>query len=140
MITAIDHIDIAVKDLDQAVDTLLKLGFELVRRTTHHLGTAELKLPGPNQPIFDLHPIVPEHGDNFTGVVHIAFTVDDVQKSWQSMKDAGFQFSEKQKPHLAKSTGRVMYNICDPAKLDSSALPGWGLYLQFVGADRLEPV
>lgn len=140
MLTRLDHIDIAVANVEEAAALLEKLGFEFVQRTTHHAGTVEMKLPGPNQPIFDLHPSVPEHGENFTGVVHIAFEVDDVNKAHAEMAAMGIPFSAKQKPHLAKSTGRLMFNICDPNKLDSSPIDGWGLYLQFCDPDRKTPV
>lgn len=141
MITGIDHIDIAVRDLDEAVDAFLKLGFELVRRTNHHRGTVEVKLPGPNQPIFDLHPILPERGEgDVTGVLHIAFTVDDIHKSFDEMKSLGFKFNEKQTPHLTKPTGRWLFNICNPDSTTSKPIDGWGFYLQFAGPERVEPV
>lgn len=139
MITGIDHIDISVKDLDEAVDTLEKLGFEIVQRTNHHHGTVEMKLPGPNQPIFDLHPVLPERGNEFIGVMHIAFKVDDIDKSFEDLKGKGFKFKPETAPHFTKQTGRVLFNVMDITGEHSAPLDGWGIYFQFAGPKRVEP-
>jgi catechol 2,3-dioxygenase-like lactoylglutathione lyase family enzyme len=141
MIKGIDHIDIAVRDVDEATEVFQKMGFKLVRRTSHHEGTAELKLPGNNQPIFDLHPVTAHHGEDYTGVIHIAFKVDDVQETYDELRGKGIVFSKGQSPHLTKSTGRTLVNLSDPDIVSSaSSIKGWGLYIQFVGPAREAPI
>ena len=61
-------------DLDEFVVFFQKLGFRLVIRTAHHGGSAELQLPGPNQPIFEIHRA---SGEENIGINHIAFRVGD---------------------------------------------------------------
>ena len=52
MVQAIDHIELIVRDVDAHIALFEKLGFEVLTRTAHHGGSAELRLPGENQPIF----------------------------------------------------------------------------------------
>ncbi len=81
MITQIDHIEIIVKDVKTYVDYYQKLGFKLLTWTDHHGGSAELQLPGPNQPIFEIHTVL---GEENIGINHIAFQADDVKKTFES--------------------------------------------------------
>ncbi len=53
MISQIDHIEIIVRDVKSHVEFYQKLGFKLLTWTEHHGGSAELQLPGPNQPILE---------------------------------------------------------------------------------------
>ena len=55
MIRGIDHIELIVRDVEEFVSFFQKLGFELIARTKHHGDAAELKLPGENQTIFEIH-------------------------------------------------------------------------------------
>ncbi len=57
MIRGIDHIELIVRDVEQFVTFFQNLGFELVARTKHHGDAAEMKLPGPNQTIFEIHQV-----------------------------------------------------------------------------------
>ena len=124
MLTAIDHIEIIVRDLDAYVDYLQKLGFELVTRTSHHGDSAELKLPGDGQPIFELHQV---GGEEVIGINHIAFRTDDVNAAYDRLVDAGIMADEE--PHLVASTGRTNINLRDP--------DGWRV--QIVDARRQQP-
>ena len=45
-VLGIDHIELIVRDVDEFVEFYQKLGFEVLMRTSHHGGSAELKLPG----------------------------------------------------------------------------------------------
>jgi catechol 2,3-dioxygenase-like lactoylglutathione lyase family enzyme len=124
MLTAIDHIEIIVRDLDAYVDYLQKLGFELVTRTSHHGDSAELKLPGDGQPIFELHQV---GGEEVIGINHIAFRTEDINAAYDRLVDAGIMADEE--PHLVASTGRTNINLRDP--------DGWRV--QIVDARRQEP-
>ena len=55
MIVGIDHIEIVVRDVKKHVEFYQKLGFKLLTWTDHHGGSAELQVPGDNQPIIELH-------------------------------------------------------------------------------------
>ena len=133
MLTGIEHIDLAVADVKESIDVFQKMGFKILSRNDHHGGTAEMSLPGENQPIFDLHPANDEAAGGQLGVIHIAFKSDDLQETWDDLNRKGIVFGKAKGPHFAKGTQRNLFNLCDPDKEDSAALPGWGLYLQFVG-------
>ena len=70
MIVGIDHIEIIVRDVKQYVEFYQKLGFKLLSWTEHHGGSAELQLPGENQPIFEIHTLL---GEENPGINHISF-------------------------------------------------------------------
>lgn len=137
-IKGIDHIDIAVSDVDECTKVFQKVGFKLLRRTSHHGGTAELKFPGTNQPIFDVHPPVAEHAGGNVGVIHIAFEVDDIQEAYDELRGKGIVF--RKAPNFTESTGRILFSICDPDMNGTESIKGWGFYLQFVGSDRKAPI
>ena len=125
MLTAIDHIEIIVRDLDAYVEYLQKMGFELITRTSHHGDSAELKLPGEGQTIFELHQV---GGEEVIGINHIAFRTDNVDAAHEQLIDAGIRVEEA--PHAVASTGRTNINLRDP--------DGWRV--QIVDANRRKPV
>ena len=53
----IDHIEFIVRDLNESETFLNSLGFETVRRTMHHGGAIEVKLPGEFQPLLEIHKV-----------------------------------------------------------------------------------
>jgi catechol 2,3-dioxygenase-like lactoylglutathione lyase family enzyme len=53
MIVGIDRIELVVADLEKFISLFEKMGFEVILRTPHHGGSAEMKLPGEGQTIFD---------------------------------------------------------------------------------------
>ena len=122
MIKRVDHIDIAVKDVDRATKLFEKMGFKLVRRTTHGggNGSAELKLPGANQIIFELFPVMPQFLDGKPGVRHVALLVDDAQKTFDELKAKGIR-SYQEKPGFIPETGRILFN-CEDDDLGTFAM------------------
>ena len=124
MVLSIDHIELIVRDVDEHVEFYQKLGFELLLKTSHHGGSAELRLPGPNQPVIEIHTV---SGEETIGVNHIAFKVDSVPKAYEEMVKAGI--SPESRPHLVQSTGRTNINLRDP--------DGWRL--QLVDSERKTP-
>ena len=92
MITQIDHIEIIVNDVEAYVDFYQKLGFKLLTRTDHHGGSAELQLPGPNQPILEIHTVL---GEENIGINHIAFQADDVFATHKELSDKKRKAPEK---------------------------------------------
>jgi catechol 2,3-dioxygenase-like lactoylglutathione lyase family enzyme len=124
MIVAIDHIEIIVRDVKKHVEFYQKLGFELLTWTDHHGGSAELKLPGENQPILEIHALLTEENP---GINHISFKCIDVDGTYESLAAKGVEFYEG--PHPSPSTGRRNALFRDP--------DGWRLQLS--DADRGTP-
>lgn len=124
MVTQVDHIELIVDDLDTYVRLFQAMGFKLLSRTTHHGVSVEFQLPGPNQPIFELHQV---QGEEVIGVNHIAFRVDDVRAAYETLKAQGVRFEKE--PQLIRETGRTIANGRDP--------DGWRF--QLVDARRQAP-
>jgi glyoxylase I family protein len=124
MVTQVDHIELIVNDLEGYVRLFQAIGFKPLSRTTHHGVSVELQLPGPNQPIFELHQV---QGEEVIGVNHIAFRVDDVRVAHDALKAQGVRFEHE--PQYIKATGRTIANGRDP--------DGWRF--QLVDARRQTP-
>ena len=124
MITQIDHIEIVVQDVKRHVEFYQKLGFKLLTWTEHHGGSAELQLPGPNQPILEIHTVL---GEENIGINHIAFRSEDVNKTYDELQAKGIPFAKG--PHKVGYTGRTNLLLRDPG--------GWRL--QITDAKREKP-
>lgn len=124
MVLSIDHIELIVRDVDEHVDFYEKLGFKLLIRTSHHGGSAELQLPGENQPVIEIHTAT---GEETIGVNHIAFKVASAQEAFDEVNGKGI--SPERGPHFVEATGRTNVNLRDP--------DGWRL--QLVDAERQPP-
>jgi len=130
MIKRIDHIDIAVKDIEEGIKLFQKMGFKLLRRTTHG-GAAELKLPGAYQPIFELFPVLPEYIYGKPGVRHVAFSVNNAQETYDELKGKGIK-SCQDKPEFIPESGRTIFNSEDPVL---------GMFfIQFMDKERKPPI
>ncbi|MEQ8277175.1 MAG: VOC family protein [Deltaproteobacteria bacterium] len=106
----IDHIEIIVRDLEQQIAWYQMLGFELVRRTSHHGASAELKFPGDgDQPIIELHQVA---GEENVGVNHIAYRVDDADAFAEHAEANGLKLEAG--PTFYEPTGRTLANFRDP--------------------------
>lgn len=116
MITGIDHIELIVRDVKTHVEFYENLGFKLLRRTEHHGGSAELQLPGENQPIIEIHTLL---GEENPGVNHIAFKCESVEETFEELKGKGVKIDKS--PHPSPTTGRRNVLLRDP--------DGWRLQL-----------
>ena len=123
MIRGIDHIELIVRDFDEYLEFLETLGMEVLTHTSHHWESAELRAPGENQPIFEIHQAT---GEEVIGVNHIDFRVDDVKAANEALKQTKI---DGKKPNYVESTGRTTINMRDP--------DGWRI--QLVDAKRAEP-
>ena len=123
MIRGIDHIELIVRDFDEYVAFMKTLGFEELTRTSHHGQSVELKAPGDNQPIFEIHQAT---GEEVIGVNHIAFGVDDTAAAHATLKSTNINMKA---PNFVESTGRTTINLRDP--------DGWRM--QLVDAKRQSP-
>jgi glyoxylase I family protein len=121
--TQVDHIELVVNDLDGFIQLFDAMGFQELSRTTHHGLSVEFQLPGPNQPIFEMHQADDEE---VIGVNHIAFRVDDVKAAGEELRAKGARLGE---PHYVAATGRLIVNGRDP--------DGWRI--QFVDTRRRTP-
>ena len=124
VVLGIDHIELIVRDVDEFVEFYEKMGFKVLMRTSHHGGSAELQLPGENQPVFEIHTVI---GEETIGVNHIAFKVASAQETYEEMLQK--DLSPERGPHLVAETGRTNVNFRDP--------DGWRL--QMVDSDRKDP-
>lgn len=124
MIRGIDHIELIVRDVEEFIAFFQKMGFKVLTRTSHHGASAELQLPGDNQPIFEIHQV---GGEENIGVNHIAFKVDNAQESYEELQGKGVKTLRA--PNYVKATGRMTVNFRDP--------DGWRM--QLVDAERKAP-
>ncbi len=125
MIKSIDHMELIVCDVDAHVAFFEKLGFDVLTRTSHHGGSAELQLPGDNQPIIEIHEA---GGEEVIGINHIALKVDNAEAAYKELSDSGVAFTRG--PKLIEVTGRTTVELRDP--------DGWRI--QLVDAERKPPV
>ena len=128
MIRKLDHIGIAVSNLDEALklyrDTLgLKVehmeDFEGMKIAFIPIGDTEFELLQPTDPNSALAKFLEKRGE---GVQHVAIRVDDVQKSLEELKAKGLQvIDQKPRPGAGgakiaffhpKSTMGVLLEIC----------------------------
>jgi glyoxylase I family protein len=124
MVLGIDHIELIVRDVDEHVAFYEKLGFKVLLRTEHHGGSAELQLPGENQPVIEIHTAT---GEETIGINHIALKVANAQEAYDDVTSKGIK--PDRGPHLVQVTGRTNVNLRDP--------DGWRM--QLVDADRKLP-
>ncbi len=126
LFNGIDHIDMAVDDVELSATFYEKIGFEVVRRTTHVGGSVELRYPGPGaQPVLELVPCIKPDGSRLAmpGVRHIGLLCKDIRQAQRELIARGFQF--KNEPRYVKDTARWLCNTMDPS----------GIVVQLVGKD-----
>ena len=126
MLVGIDHIELVVKDVKQFVEFYKKLGFELLTWTDHHGGSAEMKLPGENQTIFEIHQVMTEENP---GINHITFKSVDIDKTHADLVAKGVVFQKD--VHPSPATGRKNALLRDP--------DGWRLQLSDAARGEPEP-
>jgi catechol 2,3-dioxygenase-like lactoylglutathione lyase family enzyme len=124
MVRGIDHIELIVRDVDEFIAFFEKMGFKVLTRTSHHGSSAELQLPGENQPIFEIHQV---GGEENVGVNHIAFKVDNAQETYAELQSKGVK--NMRTPNYVTATGRTTVNLRDPD----------GFRMQLVDAKRNAP-
>jgi len=117
MITKIDHIAIAVKDLKNAVEIWKKiLGVEPVsmeevpeegvRIAMFEVGGTFIELLEPLSPESSVAKFIEKRGE---GIHHIAFRVDDVVKSSERLKAEGFQVIYEAPRAVSHGTRRINF-------------------------------
>lgn len=112
MIKGIDHIDIAVDDIEATAAFFIALGCTEVRRSDHAGLSVELRLPGENQPIIELTGTHRPNGKIFpAGVRHIALRSDDIKATHAALSAKGVTLDGQPK----MTNGRLLMNVIDPA-------------------------
>ena len=133
MAATIDHIAIAVENLDEAVDLFEKLlgrppsgrepvpGFG-VETATFEMGETSVELVEGTSEDSPIRRFVQKRGQ---GIHHIALSVDDLTKAIEELKKKGFDFADET-PREGKdgsrvafirpgSTGGILFELVEPA-------------------------
>ena len=127
----VDHIGIAVSNLDEAVKVYTEvLGLELagtevveeqkVRVAFLPVGDTEVELLESTSPDGPIAKFIEKNGE---GIQHIAFRVDNIEEAIQAMKDKGLKMIDETPRYGAggakiafmhpKSTGRVLIELSE---------------------------
>ena len=129
MIEKINHIGIAVPNLDAAIETYKDLGFLVVGReivesqkvevAMIQIGESHIELL---QPISDESPIAKFLEKNRPGIHHLAVSVDDIEKALHEYEKQGVRMIDTTPRDGAhgskiafvhpKSTGGVLLELC----------------------------
>jgi methylmalonyl-CoA/ethylmalonyl-CoA epimerase len=130
----IDHIGVAVEDLDEAVSLYSeRLGMELQHRETVESQGVEAILLGVGESHVELlRPLGPDTAvgrflaRNGPGLHHVAYGTDDIEQALESVRSAGLRLIDEQ-PRLGirqsrvaflhpKSTGGVLTELVEAAE------------------------
>ncbi len=127
----VDHIGIAVSNLDEAVKVYTEvLGLELagteiveeqkVRVAFLPVGDTEVELLESTSPDGPIAKFIEKNGE---GIQHIAFKVENIEEAIQAMKDKGLKMIDESPRYGAggakiafmhpKSTGRVLIELSE---------------------------
>ena len=114
MIKRVDHIGIAVHNLEEASRPFAALGLAVTRvmdvpnrplRVAFlPLGDTEVELLEPTEPDSDIAHFIEEHGE---GIHHICVEVDDIESALQAARTAGMRLVD-QTPRLG-AVGRIAF-------------------------------
>ena len=130
MLNIIDHVGVAVKDLDETIKIYEALGLKAqgievveeqkVRVAFFPLGDSEVEFLESTSPDGPIAKYIDKKG---VGVQHIAFRVDNLEESLAEMKEKGIQLIDEKPRYGAggariaflhpKSTGGVLIELCE---------------------------
>lgn len=121
MIQGIDHIDIAVDDVEATAAFFIAFGCTEIRRSDHGGQSIELRLPGENQPILELTCTHRPNGVVVpAGLRHIALRSSDIQATHAALSAKGIPLEGPPK----FTNGRLVMNAIDPAGKRSLQIVG----------------
>jgi methylmalonyl-CoA/ethylmalonyl-CoA epimerase len=112
----IDHIGVAVEDLDEAVSLYReRLGMELQHRETVESQGVEAILLGVGESHVELlRPLGPDTAvgrfleRNGPGLHHVAYGTDDIERALDSVRSAGLRLIDEQ-PRIGIRSSRVAF-------------------------------
>ena len=115
LIKKIDHIGIAVKNLDEAVETYKKLGFELkgieevaeqkVKVAMLPAGESKIELLEATSEDSAIAKFLEKRGE---GIHHIAVGVEDIEKALENAKNNGLQLIDEE-PRIGAGGKKVAF-------------------------------
>jgi len=130
MLKKIDHIGIAVPNLDEIKDTLSK-AFDLLPEFEEEVTDQKVKVAGYHvgestieylQPVSPDSPIAKFLDKKGTGIHHIAYRVDNLKNTLKRLQDKGFQLIDELPRNGAegkkiafihpKSTNGILIELC----------------------------
>lgn len=133
MLKKIDHIGIAVKNIDEALSIYKALGItpyhfeevesQKVKTAFIKVGESNIELLEPTSPDSPIAKFIEKKGE---GIHHIAYLVDDVKSCLENLKEKGFKLIDEEPKAGAhgkliafvhpKSTNGVLMEVCEHAK------------------------
>ncbi|MCD6559171.1 methylmalonyl-CoA epimerase [Thermococci archaeon] len=103
MIKRIDHVGIAVKNLDEAIKVWESLGLNVeeieevpeqkVRTAIFHVGESRIELLEGTSEDSPISKFITKRGE---GIHHIALGVDDIEEHLKKLEEQGFRLIDKQ--------------------------------------------
>ena len=115
MINKIDHIGVAVRNLDEAIELYKKLGFEVkeieevpdqkVKVAMLPVGESRIELLEATSEDSPIAKFIERRGE---GVHHIAINVSDIEKALQNAKENGLQLIDE-KPRIGAGGKKVAF-------------------------------
>jgi methylmalonyl-CoA/ethylmalonyl-CoA epimerase len=115
LIRKIDHIGIAVKNLDEAIETYKKLGFELkeieevseqkVKVAMLPVGESKIELLEATSEDSAIAKFLEKRGE---GIHHIAVNVEDIENALENAKNNGLQLIDE-KPRIGAGGKKVAF-------------------------------
>ncbi|WP_456326148.1 methylmalonyl-CoA epimerase [Palaeococcus sp. (in: euryarchaeotes)] len=129
MIKRIDHVGIAVKNLDEAIKVWESLGLNVeeieevpeqkVRTAIFHVGESRIELLEGTSEDSPISKFITKRGE---GIHHIALGVDDIEEHLKKLEEQGFRLIDKQPRNGAggakiafvhpKSVNGVLLELC----------------------------
>ncbi|MEK7486580.1 MAG: methylmalonyl-CoA epimerase [Planctomycetota bacterium] len=131
MLKKIDHIGLAVTDLNKMISVYEKMGFRYLGQETvaeqkvitafFEIGDCRLELLSATDPTSPIAKFI-EKNSGFGGIQHLAIQVEHLEKAIQEMKEKGFQMIDEvprvgaHQNRIAfmhpKSTGGILLELC----------------------------
>ncbi len=115
MINKVDHIGIAVKNLEEAIDLYKKLGFEVkeieeveeqkVRVAMLPAGESRIELLEATSDDSPIAKFIEKRGE---GIHHIAINVSDIEKALENAKKSGLKLIDE-KPRIGAGGKKVAF-------------------------------
>ncbi len=115
MIKKIDHVGVAVKNLDEAIKTYKALGFEVaeieevaeqkVRVAMLPAGESRIELLEATSPDSAIAKFVEKRGE---GIHHIAINVENIEEALKKAKDAGLKLIDEE-PRIGAGGKKVAF-------------------------------
>lgn len=135
MFKKIDHVGLAVKDLDQAISLYEKMGFQYKGKETvaeqkvttafFEVGESRLELLAATDSTSPIARFI-EKNQGFGGIQHVAIQVENLEVAIQDMKAKGFLMIDETPRNGAhhnriafmhpKGTGGILLELCQPGE------------------------